>query len=202
MIFGLGNPGSSYSQNRHNFGYMVVDHAARKWELEFNLLECRALAAKTGRFKEEALLAKPLTFMNASGSSAALLLQRYGLGAEDLLVVYDDIDLPLGSTRIRRGGGAGFHKGIISIIEKLGTDGFPRLRMGIQGDQEYGDLADYVLSDFQENELSIVNDVVLRSVEALETVLNHGIEQAMRVFNVRNREVQDKLPASNERTEI
>jgi len=170
---------------------MVLDRTARKWKLEFNTLECKALISRTRRFGEDALLAKPLTFMNASGNSAAMLLEKYDVKTEDLIIVYDDIDLPLGNIRIRRGGGAGFHKGIISIIERLGTDEFSRLRVGILGEKGYGDLAEYVLSDFGEEEAAIVNDAVSKSVEALETIVSSGLEIAMRTYNVRNKQADN-----------
>ncbi len=176
--------------NRHNFGYMVLEQAARDWKLEFNVLECRTLASRTKRFSEEILLAKPLTFMNAAGNAAGLLLNKYNLHAEDFVVVYDDIDLPLGTIRIRRGGGAGFHKGVISVIETLGTEEFPRLRLGINGEKEYGDLAEYVLSDFDQKEITVVNEVTSLSVQALERMLSDGLESAMRSFNMRYKETQ------------
>ncbi len=177
--------------NRHNFGYMVLEKAAREWKLEFNRLECRALTSTTKRYSEDVLLAKPLTFMNASGSAAKLLLSKYGLNVDDFVVVYDDIDLPLGTIRIRKGGGAGFHKGVISIIETLETEEFPRLRLGISGEKEYDDLAEHVLSDFDKREIVVVNEVTSLSVRALDMILSDGIESAMRSFNMKTKQAQD-----------
>ncbi|MEW5805903.1 MAG: aminoacyl-tRNA hydrolase [Acidobacteriota bacterium] len=190
VIFGLGNPGPAFGKNRHNFGFMVLDRAAELWQREFDILECQALTSAVRQFSEEALLAKPLTFMNTSGRSAALLLERYDLVPRDLIVIYDDIDLLLGTIRLRRGGGAGFHRGVISIIEKLGTEEFPRLRLGILGSKGYDDLSDYVLSDFDADEMDVVEETLYRSVKAMETILTDGLEAAMRTLNVRTQRLK------------
>lgn len=183
ILFGLGNPGSAYLFNRHNFGYLVCDKAAQSWKADFETLECKALTAKVKHFPEEILLAKPLTFMNRSGTSAILLIEKYHVDMENFLVIYDDIDLNLGTIRIKKRGGAGFHKGVISLIETLGSENFPRLRLGILGLKKYEDLSEFVLSDFDEDEKEIALETSEKAVQALETIIVHGMDEAMRLYN-------------------
>lgn len=183
LLFGLGNPGSTYRFNRHNFGTLVCEKAAEHWKMDFDTLECRALTGRAEHFAEEIILAKPMTFMNQSGKSAILLMEKHKIGLEDFIAIYDDIDLHLGMIRIRKRGGAGFHKGVISLIENLGSDSFARLRLGILGTQDYNDLSEFVLSDFDEEESDIVHSTLDKAVCALEAILMHGMSEAMRLYN-------------------
>ncbi len=183
LFFGLGNPGSAYRFNRHNFGYRVCNKAAETWNINFDTLECQALTVRVKHLDEEIILAKPLTFMNHSGHSAILLVEKYKLKLENFIAIYDDIDLNLGSIRIKKRGGAGFHKGVISLIKNFGSEDFPRLRLGILSEEDYDDLSDFVLSDFKKEEENIVHKISNKAVQALETIIAQGINEAMRLYN-------------------
>ncbi len=183
VVVGLGNPGKEYERDRHNIGFMVVDAFARKHGFEFRRRKFRSTLAE-GRFgPEKLLLSKPLTFMNLSGEAVAPLVAFYKLPSESLLVVADDLDIPLGEIRLRPKGGSGGHNGLKSIIDHLGTREFPRLRIGIGRPPAGVDPADYVLQPFSPEEIPVVELVVERAVGAIETWILRGIETAMNEFN-------------------
>ena len=148
LIVGLGNPGPDYRQNRHNVGFMVVDALAKALDIQLQRVELRALVGKGLLDGERVILAKPQTYMNSSGQSVAPLARFYKIPLEQSLVVHDDLDLPFGSLRLRPLGGTGGQKGMESIVDKLGTRDFPRLRMGIGRPPGRMDPADYVLQNF------------------------------------------------------
>lgn len=185
-IVGLGNPGRRYERTRHNAGFMVADELARRcganWKSPLGAPGRTAVCRVRGR---EVILFKPQTFMNDSGRAVAWLVRKRRLRLEDVLVVYDDVALALGRIRLRPAGGAGGHKGMMSIIEHVGDDSFPRLRVGIAGAHmaEAADLADYVLSPFAEEELSVVGEVIGKAADAAELFVAEGIEAAMNRFN-------------------
>jgi PTH1 family peptidyl-tRNA hydrolase len=184
LIVGLGNPGSEYEATRHNAGWMVLDAFARKFRIDFDTHEknCRT---GTGRVAGGAvMLAKPLTYMNLSGDAVKLLVNAYLETTEDLLVVYDEVDLPLGKLRIRPNGSAGTHNGMRSIVSSLATERFPRLRFGVRG-ANYGEnrLRDYVLDGFSTDELPIVERSLVRSVDALLLFVRGDLRRAMNDFN-------------------
>jgi len=175
LIFGLGNPGRKYSSTRHNIGYRFVDAIAKKTRTRFKKnISCRSFYGQ-GKFKNSPfILAKPLVFMNENGKSLRLLVKKFirhrcGAGLEDLLVIYDDIDLPFGTMRLRTKGGPGTHKGMASCIEVLGSSDFSRLRLGIRGDRGDRDLSEYVLEDFTREEEKIVNGVLDQAVDKVLT---------------------------------
>jgi peptidyl-tRNA hydrolase, PTH1 family len=185
LIVGLGNPGEKYLRTRHNIGFRVVEAFASRYRLRFDTHEKNALTA-SGRVAGGAVtLAKPLTFMNISGRAVAPLSRLYIETLREMLVVFDDIDLPLGRIRIRESGSAGSHNGMKSIIEELGTEQFPRLRFGIRGeDYEPGeDLARYVLGEFSPQDEEIVEAGIRRSVEALFLFARGDLRRAMNEFN-------------------
>ncbi len=183
VVVGLGNPGKEYERDRHNIGFVVVDAFARKHGFEFRRRKFRSTLAE-GRFgSEKLLLSKPLTFMNLSGEAVAPLAAFYKLPSESLLVVADDLDIPLGEIRLRPKGGSGGHNGLKSIIDHLGTREFPRLRIGIGRPPAGVDPADYVLQPFSPEEIPVVELVVERAVGAIETWILRGIETAMNEFN-------------------
>jgi PTH1 family peptidyl-tRNA hydrolase len=182
LIVGLGNPGPVYARNRHNVGYRCVDALARAHGLSFARRQFRALVAGGPICGRPALLAKPLTFMNLSGNAVGALMRFYKLAPADLIVVYDDLDLPLGRVRLRAAGGSGGHKGMQSIIERLGTEEFARLRVGI-GRPAFGDPVEYVLQNFGPDEEIEIGRALERAVKALEAWLSDGIEAAMNRFN-------------------
>ncbi|MDQ3280954.1 MAG: aminoacyl-tRNA hydrolase [Acidobacteriota bacterium] len=182
LIVGLGNPGAEYERTRHNVGWQVLDAFARKFRIEIDRHEKNALTG-TGRVGGgSVMLAKPLTYMNLSGDAVKLLVNAYLESAEELIVVYDDIDLPLGRLRIRPNGSAGTHNGMRSIIGTIGTEKFPRLRIGI-GSQEQGRLRDFVLDEFTAEEQPLVDRAVERCVDALVLFARGDLKRAMNTFN-------------------
>jgi PTH1 family peptidyl-tRNA hydrolase len=184
LVVGLGNPGDEYAAHRHNVGFRVVDALARAHGLEFSRKkEARARVAEGQIGGRPVILAKPQTFMNLSGQTVGRLSRMHGISPESILVVYDDLDLPLGRLRLRPDGGSGGHKGMRSIIESLGTQSFPRLRVGIDRPPARMDPADYVLHPFDSEQKSLLAGVVERAVAAVELWLAVGILAAMDEFN-------------------
>ena len=184
LIVGLGNPGREYALHRHNVGFRVLDALARDQGLTFvRNKEARARVAEGRIAGREVILAKPQTFMNLSGKAVARLSRLYGIPPQRLLVVYDDLDLPLGRLRLRPQGGSGGHKGMRSIIDLLGSQSFPRLRVGIGRPPGGMEAADYVLQPFDPKEQPLVEAVVERVVAAVLSWLEEGIEAAMERYN-------------------
>jgi PTH1 family peptidyl-tRNA hydrolase len=183
LIIGLGNPGKAYRRTRHNAGFMLLDHFAKDLNLPFSRQQANALITD-GRFEgKKIILAKPQTFMNASGRSVGLLAHFYRIHPSQLLVVVDDIDLPLGSIKLLPAGGSAGHKGMRSIINHLGTQEFPRLRIGISRPPGRMEPADYVLLDFKADELPLLEDTLNRAHHCLRLYLLEGIQAAMNSCN-------------------
>jgi len=182
LIVGLGNPGRKYARNRHNVGFMIIDRLAQQHNLNFARQKGKAKIAQGNIGGRRVTLAKPLTYMNLSGESVSKLARFFKIPPERLLVIRDDLDLPLAHLRLRPGGGSGGHKGMKSIIEQLGTQSFPRLRIGI-GRPLHGDPVDFVLQDFSAEEWIDIDRSIDRAVEAIEHWLAHGIDAAMNLFN-------------------
>ena len=164
IVVGLGNPGSTYEGTRHNIGFRVIDRLARQHNIALDQHRCAALIGLGKSHEEPLLLAKPQTFMNRSGVAVAALLEEYGVTAADLVVIYDDLDLPLGRIRIRTQGNAGGHRGVSSIIEHLGGVPFNRIRVGIGRPPEGTAVIDYVLAPFGAAEMAELSTVIERSV--------------------------------------
>lgn len=187
IVLGLGNPGAAYQSTRHNMGFWVLDRFAARRGAKFRmagLLRRYAWVAETGA--GSVILAKPRTFMNRSGRAAAALCRAYDVPPQEMLVVYDDADLELGRLRLRRGGGAGGHNGVRSLIEVLGTGEFPRLRLGVRGEgRDERDLADYVLDRFRDGELPLAEALADLGADAVEDVIDAGLETAMNRYNGR-----------------
>ncbi len=183
MIVGLGNPGPRYERNRHNVGFQVVDALAAGHGLTFDKRQFKALLAQGTIQGRRVLLVKPQTYMNLSGEAVQPLAHYYKVELSHLMVVFDDMDLPLGTLRLRPFGGAGGHKGMKSIIARLGSQRFPRLRIGIGRPPGRMDPAAYVLQDFTAEEEAIMAQVRERAVQALETWLDRGLDAAMNAFN-------------------
>jgi PTH1 family peptidyl-tRNA hydrolase len=185
LIVGLGNPGSEYRDTRHNLGFMVVDEIAGRYALTWSQAPSQvpdALVAK--RYgSEPMLLAKPLTFMNLSGSAVAGLTRYYDVAVSDLLVVVDDAALPFGKLRARARGSAGGHNGLKSVIERLGTTEFPRLRLGVGRGDDRRDLGDHVLSIFERRERAELESVITRAADAVEMFAAEGIMKVMNTYN-------------------
>ena len=185
LIVGLGNPGERYEWTRHNLGFMLVDLLARQAGAQVKRSECRALVGRAELEGRAVELAKPQTYMNLSGESVACLLRkRAGLRpAGDLIVVSDDIALPFGSIRLRQRGSSGGQKGLKSVISALGTDEFPRLRIGIRPEHPVADTSTFVLERFPASQRGEVEKVLERCAEALRAVVRDGIDKAMSQYN-------------------
>jgi peptidyl-tRNA hydrolase, PTH1 family len=180
LIVGLGNPGPKYRGTRHNIGFAVVDELARRGGLEFESAPVDALLARWRQ--RETLLAKPLTFMNASGEAVGGLMRYFRIEPADVLVIVDEVQLPLARLRTRARGSAGGHNGLKSIVEHLGED-FARLRVGVGRGDERRDLADHVLTKFEKDESADVERMTARAAEAAEMFITSGIEAVMNGFN-------------------
>lgn len=183
VIVGLGNPGSKYAGTRHNVGFELIDRLAASQSVTLGPGK-GPFHVGTGHFKgEKLILVKPTTYMNLSGDAVQQVLNWYKVKPENCLVCYDDLALELGTIRLRPGGSAGGHNGVKDIILKLGTDEFPRLRIGIGNSFAEGRQVDYVLSKFDRNERKIIDEVLDMAVDAVHSFLRAGINQAMNDFN-------------------
>ncbi|MGI8494444.1 MAG: aminoacyl-tRNA hydrolase [Pyrinomonadaceae bacterium] len=183
LIVGLGNPGASYDLTRHNLGFMLVDRLARETDSQIKRAECRALVGRSEISSETVEFVKPQTFMNLSGESLACLLKKDARNIQKLIVVTDDLALPLGSIRIRPKGSAGGHNGLKSIIACLKTQEFIRLRIGIQPAHPVSDTKRFVLEKFSRSDFEIVERVLEQSAEAVRAVITEGVEKTMAKFN-------------------
>jgi PTH1 family peptidyl-tRNA hydrolase len=183
IIAGLGNPGPKYRHTRHNLGFEVIDLLAERLGVQLDREKGQGLVAEAFHAGQKLLLVKPLTFMNRSGECLAALARNRVDTPEEVMVVADDIHLPLGRVRIRRGGSAGGHNGLKSVIERLGSPGFPRVRLGVGQECHDRDLADYVLAKFYPGEWPVVREVTDLAAGAVLCWLEHGVDQAMNQFN-------------------
>ena len=185
LIVGLGNPGYRYHLTPHNLGFMAVDRLAEDCGVEIGKSQNQALTVATEIAGEHVVLAKPQTYMNLSGMAVARLLEKYSLPPRDLLVLVDDVALPLGMLRIRSRGSAGTHNGLKSIIGAIQADDFGRIRMGAEPEHERSDLSSYVLGAFRKADLKIAVEMLDRACEAVRVILKEGIPAAMNRFNQR-----------------
>ncbi len=184
LIIGLGNPGKAYAGSRHNIGFHCINHLARSHHITFDRRRCHARIGMGMVAGTEVVLAKPQTFMNLSGESVKLLMRELKVPPSDLLVIYDDLDLPLGKIRIRPDGSAGGHKGMESILAALGNQSFARVRVGIGRPQQDGhQVVDYVLGSFHPVEKKIAEETVTRVTEAVHCLLTEGLIAAMNTYN-------------------
>ena len=183
LVAGLGNPGRQYSGTRHNIGFEVIDELAGRHGVGFEAAPADALMGKWRQGGDVILLVKPLTFMNLSGVAVGQLLRYFKIDVPDLLVITDDVTLPIGRLRVRGGGSEGGHNGLRSMAEHLGTMEYSRLRVGVGRGDQRRDLADHVLSGFAPEEQSGVHDAVTRAANAVECWINDGLAKTMNVFN-------------------
>jgi PTH1 family peptidyl-tRNA hydrolase len=190
LIVGLGNPGREYRETRHNIGFMLLDRLAVKLNARFTHLQSRALVAscvyssgRAGIEESKVILAKPQTFMNLSGQSVLGLIHFYKLPLTNLLVVHDELDLPPGTIRIRPDGGTSGQKGMTSILERLGTDDFARLRLGVGRPPGQMEAPDYVLQKFSNADLMIITETLDRATEAVLSFITEGLDAAMNKYN-------------------
>ncbi|MDR3304624.1 MAG: aminoacyl-tRNA hydrolase [Clostridiales Family XIII bacterium] len=183
VIVGLGNPGKQYENTKHNAGFLVIDRLAERHGISVSKLRHKALSGDGLIAGKKVKLVKPQTFMNLSGESVRDILHYYGIGAEGLIVVYDDIDIPVGILRIRKQGSAGTHNGMKNIIYLLENDQFARFRVGIGADRGRIPLRDYVLSGFAAEHLEPMREAIVRCADAIELALADGIDKAMQRYN-------------------
>lgn len=183
LIVGLGNPGRDYALNRHNVGFRCINHLAKKHDISLGHRNCQAQYGMGTIGGMQVILAKPRTFMNLSGRSVKLLLQRFKAAPADIVVIHDDLDLPTGRIRLYSDGGSGGHKGIQSVVAVLGSRDFLRIRIGIGRPVADVDAVDYVLSDFSPSEMPIIEDAIVCVGEAVSCLLEKGLEAAMNKYN-------------------
>jgi PTH1 family peptidyl-tRNA hydrolase len=183
LVVGLGNPGRKYQSTRHNLGFKVIDEVAARRETAVRKETCDSFTGEWNETGERVVLAKPQTYMNRSGAAVLDLLHRFHVAPEDLLVVYDDVDLPFGRIRIRTQGSAGGHRGVASIIQSLSGAPFARVRIGVGRPPEGVETADHVLQPFTAAEAPQVPEIVCRAADAVMALLKDGAEVAMREFN-------------------
>jgi len=191
LIIGLGNPGRGYANNRHNIGFTCLNYFTRTQGIRFDKKQGKARIGTGEVAGVKVAVARPQTYMNRSGESVSRLIKRFDINLDDLLVIHDDLDLPLGKIRIRQGGGSGGHKGIESITSSLGSQDFLRLRVGVgrptatEGSIEISDadIIAYVLSDFTPDQKQIITTVISRVSEAIYYLLTEGLTAAMNKYN-------------------
>lgn len=189
LIVGLGNPGREYDETRHNLGFMLIDRLMERAGGRRFRAESNAWVAEVTIAGNRVMLAMPQTYMNLSGNAVAPLLERYGAGdAANLLVISDEAALPFGMIRIRARGSAGGQKGLKSIIDRLGTQDFARIRLGVKPDHAVSDLSSFVLSPIPKRERERLEEMLERAADAVEVILTEGVERAMALFNERVKE--------------
>lgn len=183
LIVGLGNPDREYRDNRHNVGFMVLDQLAERLGASFSRVKMNAIMTAVRHGDERLILIKPQTYMNLSGGPVASFMRFYKLPQENLLVVYDDVDLPFETLRLKPNGGDAGQKGVRSIIQQLGTQEFPRLRVGIGRPPGRMPVSSYVLQDFSKSEQELLPFVLDQSASAALHFVDHGLESAMTLYN-------------------
>lgn len=185
LLIGLGNPGEEYEESRHNIGFRVADLLAERCRISLDVFKNQAVQGKGSWRGRPIVIAKPTTFMNRSGQAVRALMRQHRVAPNEILIIVDDIHLPLGDVRLRASGGSGGHNGVQDIIDRLGVDGFPRLRLGIGREFSRGGQSDYVLSPFDKSEEPDVESATQRAVDAALTFVTDGIETAMSRHNRR-----------------
>ncbi len=186
IIVGLGNPGRKYENTRHNMGFIAVDLLGEKYGIKIDKIKFKALVGEGRIAGQKVLLVKPQTFMNLSGQSVVEVMNFYKEEIENLIVIYDDIDIPTGSIRLRKKGSAGTHNGMRNIVYLLGEDGFPRIRVGI-GSEKKVDLINYVIGGVSKGEKELLEEALTRAADAAACIVEKGIDKAMNEYNVRQK---------------
>ena len=183
LIVGFGNPGREYRENRHNIGFMLIDRLSMRLDARMRRMQSKALLGSATYRDAKVILAKPQTFMNLSGQAVQGLVRFYKVPLENIMIAHDDLDLPFGVLRLRPDGGAGGQKGVKSTIEHLGTQDFPRLRLGIGRPPGRMDAAAYVLQDFAKGDEQILSETLERAADSVLTFIDFGLDKAMNQFN-------------------
>ena len=183
IIVGLGNPGDKYEKTRHNVGFNVIDLLAKEYSIDVSKLKHKALIGEGRVGTEKVILVKPMTYMNLSGESVVDICNYYNVDLENVIVIYDDIDLDVGKIRIRKKGSGGTHNGMRSIVKCLGTTDFPRVRVGVSKPEPGRDLANFVLSRFSKDEEVDLKDGFDKAVKAIDCIIREDIDLSMNKFN-------------------
>jgi len=185
IVVGLGNPGKKYESTRHNVGFNAIDCIAEQWGVSVKKIKHKSLIGETKIDGEKVILVKPQTFMNASGEALMEIQRFYKIPIENIIVIYDDLDLDVGKLRIRPSGSAGTHNGMRSIIQLLQDDKFPRVRIGIGKPMIKGDIINHVIGNFPKSERKIVDDIIALSAKAVEEMILNGTNKAMNKYNIK-----------------
>ena len=183
VIVGLGNPGSKYVGTRHNIGFRALDLISSRWEIKLSEKRPKAILGVGHHLNHQVVLVKPRTFMNNSGEALSYLKDRFGINPNEILVIYDEMSLPVGKIRLIATGSAALHNGMKSIISALGTDQFPRLRLGIGRPESHLNVISHVIGKFSDSESPLIAKTVATVVDLLDTMFLEGLDKAMNVFN-------------------
>ena len=184
IIAGLGNPGKKYENTRHNMGFMAIDILAEKYDIKVNKLKFKALTGEGRIAGEKVLLVKPQTYMNLSGESLRMAMEYYKIEPQKLIVIYDDIDIPMGNVRLRKKGSAGTHNGMRNILYHIQTEDFPRIRVGI-GSGKKEDMINYVTGAVSKSDGEVLKAAVEKAAGSAARIIEKGIEKAMNEYNIR-----------------
>ncbi|WP_290773819.1 aminoacyl-tRNA hydrolase [Anaerofustis sp.] len=182
LIVGLGNIGSEYNLTRHNIGFEAIDYISEKSDIKINKMKFKADYGKGRIGNEDVFLVKPRTYMNLSGESVKLFKDYFKIPDENIFIIYDDIELPKGKLRIRKSGGSGTHNGMKSIVKELNTKNFPRFRLGV-GSPEHGDLINYVLGKFRDEEIPVIRELIVNTQKAVFVAVEKDLDKAMNLYN-------------------
>ena len=191
VICGLGNPGKKYANTRHNMGFITIDQLAEKHDIKVDKVKFKALVGEGRIAGQKVLLVKPQTYMNLSGESVQEVMHFYKLDPEELIVIYDDLDLEAGALRLRKFGSAGTHNGMRSVVQHLNSDRFPRIRLGI-GANGKRDIIDHVIGGFTKEEVPVLEEAVTKAVAAVECMLAEGIDRAMSQYNSKKKSKKEE----------
>lgn len=198
IIVGLGNPGKKYENTRHNMGFLTVDLLAENHDIKINKIKFKALVGEGKIAGQKVVLVKPQTYMNLSGESVRQVVDFYKIDSQNLIVIYDDIDIPTGSVRVRRKGSSGTHNGMRNILYQIQTEDFPRIRVGI-GSGKKENLINYVTGGFTKEEKTLLEDAVTSAAAAAACIVEKGIEKAMNEYNIKpKKEIKSEEEAKND----
>lgn len=187
IVVGLGNPGSKYYDNRHNIGFRVIDKLAKEYGVKINKLKFKSEYNETRINGEKIILLKPQTYMNNSGEAVKEVKNFFGVDTKNIIVIHDDIDLEYSRIKVKKNGGSGTHNGLRSILNHIKEKDFPRVRFGIGKPPEYMNLADYVLGNFNKDEIKKLDDFIEESVEIIESIVSNGIDNTMNQYNAKDK---------------
>lgn len=200
IIVGLGNPGKKYENTRHNMGFMAVDLLAEEYGISVDKLKFKALVGEGRIAGQRVVLVKPQTYMNLSGESVQEIMHFYKEDIENLIVIYDDLDVAGGKIRVRKKGSAGTHNGMRNIVQMLSDDGFPRIRVGIGGEKK-GDLVDFVIGGVSKSEMELLKEGVVQASKAAAAIIEKGIEKAMNEYNTKEKKPKKQKEAETQKEE-